>query len=138
MGLFKTIMTKDKSKLIRKEKAAKVRMMSINNTNHFLTGKNSHSLVSDIFNSGKKKNGGTKLQQYKQNATINFNDWNEALSSTTDKRTTDERVESYRTMNNRTLKNTKTHREVQERKVLQQIEEVLEREYKFYQVKTKK
>lgn len=40
-------------------------------------------------------------------------------------------------MNNRTLKNTQTHREVQERKVLQRIEETLEREYKFYQVKMK-
>jgi hypothetical protein len=59
------------------------------------------------------------------------------LSTTDDKKTTDERVEnSFRTMNNRTVHHVDTHRDLQVRKALQAIEDRLEREYKFYQVKT--
>ena len=135
-GLHQTSIIKEKPKKNRGERIPKVRMMSINNTNHLISGKNSGSLVTEIFGSGKKKNAGSKIQQYKHYAAMNINDCNDVLSTTTDKRTTDDRIESYRTINNRTFKNTETHREIQERKAIQQIEETLEREYKFYQVKT--
>ena len=92
--------------------------------------------MTEIFGSGKKKSNNSKLQQYQNYAAVNMNDCNDLLSTTTDKRTTDDRIESYRTINNRTFKTTETHREIQERKAIQQIEETLEREYKFYQVKT--
>ena len=77
------------------------------------------------------------MQLYKQNlATLNIGDWNDILSTTTDKKTTDERVDgSFRTMQNKTIQNVATHRDIQERKTLLQIEDKLERELKFYQVK---
>lgn len=58
--------------------------------------------------------------------------------STTDKRTTDGRIEpSYRQAINKSLQGKiDSHKNAQERKALSQIEERLEREYKFYQVKT--
>lgn len=74
---------------------------------------------------------------YKNFKTVSINDCNDVLSTTTDKRTTDERIEgSFRTLQNKTAHNTESQRDTQERKTLQQIEERLEREYKFYQVKT--
>lgn len=92
------------------------------------------SLISETFTPGKRKDATkTKMQSYKSYA----NDANEILSTTTDKRTTDERIElSYRTLNSKVLQHIETHRDAQERKALQKIEETLEREYKFYQVKT--
>jgi hypothetical protein len=74
---------------------------------------------------------------YKNFKTVSINDCNDVLSTTTDKRTTDERIEgSFRTLQNKTAQNAESQRDTQERKTLQQIEERLEREYKFYQVKT--
>lgn len=115
-----------------------MRMMSINNTNHLISTKNSSSLIPDTFTPGKKKeNMSSKLQHYQNYATVSINDCNDLLSTTTDKRTTDERIETtYRTLNGKAMQEAVTHRENQERKALQQIEERLEREYKFYQVKT--
>lgn len=69
MGLFQTTVVNNKSTLMKQGKAPKVRMMSIHNNNHFISG----SLVSEIFNSG-QKNKGTKLQQYNNYAAVNIND----------------------------------------------------------------
>lgn len=94
--------------------------------------KNPRCLASEIFNtnSSSKKKGPSKLQQYKNyNAFISHDP--DQLSTTTD------RIETNRTIKNRMLKNSETQREQQEKKVLLQIEETLEREYKFYQVKSK-
>lgn len=115
-------------------------MMSINNPNHLLPNKASNlsTMMGETYTPGKRKDApGSKFQQYKNYATLSINDCNDMLSTTTDKRTTDERVEnSYRNLKNKTFAHTETHRDVQERKALLQIEERLEREYKFYQVKT--
>jgi len=100
-----------------------------------ILAKNTNSV--DALTPNKKEESGNKVASYKAYATMNINDCNEILSTTTDKRTTDERIESsYRTNLNKNLNKVDTHREAQEKKALQQIEERLEREYKFYQVKT--
>ena len=121
--------------------------MSISNANLFLPNKFasknsdiiiSDTIINDTYTPGKKKeNVASKLQHYKKFTTVSINDWNDILSTTTDKRKTDERVEgSFRTIQNKTSHNVETQRDHQERKTLQQIEERLEREYKFYQVNT--
>jgi len=106
--------------------------MSINSKNGLMPSNTSMGLGTNSLTPAKQKDGSGKLQNYHNYATVSINENNDVLSSTTDKRTTDDRMEhSYRMK-----KKTDTHREIQERKALQKIEEKLEREYKFYQVKT--
>jgi hypothetical protein len=51
-----------------------MRVMSINNTNHLISGKNSGSMLVDSISPGKKKEMVSKLQQYKNYAAVNIND----------------------------------------------------------------
>lgn len=107
--------------------------MSINDYNKLLVGgANSGSMENltpaKLTDSGSKKRG--------FNYTI-FNMNDNDLASTTDNATTGGRIESsYRANLQKNLNKLESHRENQEKKALQQIEERLEREYKFYQVKT--
>lgn len=109
-------------------------MLPIQSYNHLLGTKLSNSVESSTPN--KATSSGSKLKPYQNYATVCIND-NEMLS-TTDKRTTDDRLEpSYRQPITKNLQTKiESHKNAQERKALSQIEERLEREYKFYQVKT--
>lgn len=100
-------------------------MMSINNSNHFLTkGPSPNERISP----NKYTDKDSKLHKYKHHASVNMQlHDNDVLSSTTDKRTTDDRIES----SHRALT-----KEIRDRKKIQKIEEDLELEYKFYRFKT--
>lgn len=110
-------------------------MMSIHTYNQLLTAKNTGS-VDNITPSKLTGSGSKGTKGYKNYATLWIND-NDMMSTTTDKRTTDDRIESsYRANLQKNMNKFDSHREQQEKKALTQIEERLEREYKFYQVKT--
>lgn len=116
-------------------KITKTKMVPIGNYNALLTTKNTGS--TEILTPNKITDSGGKSKGYKNYATLWINDHNDVLSTTTDKRTTDERIESsYRANLQKNLGKLDSHKDVQEKKAIQQIEDRLEREYKFYQVKT--
>lgn len=66
---------------------------------------------------------------------MNINDLNDFLSTTTEKQT-DERIENSNRTFRKAVQNADAGKDLQLKKILQSIEETLEREYKFYKVKT--
>ncbi|CAI2382453.1 unnamed protein product [Moneuplotes crassus] len=129
-GFCQTTTAIDKFKMKSFEKPSKANMMFMSNNNHIMTVKNQRCQIEGIFNSGRKK--GASNRKYINNYQgIASNDCNDLLSTTTD------RIESNRTIKNRGGLNAESHRDIQERKALQKIQETLEREYKFYQVSIK-
>jgi tRNA G10 N-methylase Trm11 len=113
-------------------KYTKTRIKSINGKHQLFSNTTSGVLMIDSLTPGKKKDGSvaSKMQNY---ATVTIDEKNDILSTTTDKRTTDDRIEN----SHRNKKKIDVHKESKTGKTIQKIEEKLENEYKFYQLRTR-
>lgn len=109
-------------------------IMSINNSNHLLTGK--HSGSAETLATGKKTESGGKIKRTKNHQTLWVTDFNEFLSSTADRWGPDDKNDNSYIANLQKNLNFESHREQLEQRELQEIEEQLEYDFNFYKDKT--